>query len=174
MSIEGATPHARRHVNERNTEAGLADPPRVLLAEDDRELRRLLAAELRKEGYIVEEAGSGFDLLELLGDLALRNKAFDLIITDIRMRGLTGLSIVEGLRSGITPGTSGTPVILMTAFGDEDTHAEAKRLGATMFDKPFDLDDFRACAINLVSPRSTLDRPRADLRADLGLTSGLT
>ena len=161
MSIQGATPHARRHAHEQNTEEGLACPVDILLAEDDRELRRLLATELRKEGYTVEEAGSGFDLLDLLGEFALRNKAFDLIVTDIRMPGLTGLSVVEGLRNGITPGTSGTPVILITAFGDEETHAEAKRLGTIIFDKPFDLDAFRACVVNMVSGYPALEPRRS-------------
>jgi DNA-binding response OmpR family regulator len=150
MSIKGAAPRRRRHVPRPDAEEGLAGPARVLLAEDDRELRSLLAAELRKEGYVVEEARTGFDLLELLGDLTLRNEAFDLIVTDIRMPGLSGLSVVEGLRNGITPGTSATPVILITAFGDEDTHAEAKRLGTVIFDKPFELEAFRACAVKMV------------------------
>ncbi len=105
MSVQGATPRSRRHEQDPNIEEGLAWRARVLLAEDDRELRRLLATELRKEGYVVEEAGSGFELLELLSDVALRDEAFDLIVTDIRMPGLTGLSVVEGLRNGITPGT---------------------------------------------------------------------
>ena len=152
MSIQHATPRGSRHIHERNTEISLPCPAHVLLAEDDRELRRLLAAKLRKEGYVVKEAGTGFELLEHLGAVTLRNQAFDLIVTDIRMPGLTGLSVVEGLRNGFKPGSRGTPVILITAFGDEETHAEAKRLGTVIFDKPFDLDDFRTCAVNMVSP----------------------
>jgi CheY-like chemotaxis protein len=152
MSTQRATPCARRHVPRRNREDGPARQARVLLAEDDRELRRLLAAELRKEGYLVKEAATGFELLERLGDVALRNEGFDLIVTDIRMPGLTGLSVAEGLRNGMKPGDHGIPIILITAFGDDDTHAEAKRLGTVIFDKPFDLDEFRVCAMNLVSP----------------------
>ena len=93
-------------------------------------------------------------MLKQLGDLTLRNLAIDLIVTDIRMPGQTGLSIVEGLRNGSKPGSWRIPVMLMTAFGDAETHAEAKRLGAVIFDKPFDLDDFRACAMNMVGPVS--------------------
>jgi DNA-binding response OmpR family regulator len=163
MSMQAATPRARRYAHLRNSEPnleeGLASPARILLAEDDRELRCLLATELRKEGFTVEEAGSGFDLLELLGESTVRNQTFDLIVTDIRMPGLTGLSLVEGLRNGITPGTSGTPVILITAFGDEETHAEANRLGAAIFDKPFDLDAFRACAVSMAGGSPTPEPP---------------
>jgi DNA-binding response OmpR family regulator len=120
---------------------------RVLLAEDDRELRRMLAAELRKDGFIVEEAASGFELLEHLGDSAVRNRVIDLIVTDIQLPGVSGLVVVEGLRSA----RRATPIILITAFGDAKTHARATRLGAQLLDKPFDLDDFRACARGLVS-----------------------
>ena len=150
MSIQ----NARRHVRGRSTEDALACPARVLLAEDDRELRSLLAAKLRKEGCVVQEAETGLELLEHLGDLNLRDEMFDLIVTDIRMPGLTGLAVIEGLRNGDMPGSWGIPVIMMTAFGDEDTHLEAKRLGAVIFDKPFDLDDFRSCALNMAGPVS--------------------
>ena len=123
---------------------------RVLLAEDNRELRRLLAAGLRKNGYLVTEAATGFDMLERLGDLTLRNEAFDLIISDVRMPGPTGLVAVEGLRHGTGRSSSSTPVMLITAFGDAALHAEARRLGAVVLDKPFDIDDFRACAASML------------------------
>ena len=128
------------------------DRVRILLAEDDPALRCLLAAELRKDGYIVEEAKTGYDLLGLLGNLTLRSETCDLLVTDIRMPGVSGMSIVEALRHGMTEGTSGTPVILITAFGDEETHAEARRLGALILDKPFDLDMFRAAVKAIVTP----------------------
>ena len=131
---------------------GARSPARVLLAEDDLELRRLLAGELRKAGYEVQEAGTGFELLRQLGDLTLRNLAIDLIVSDIQMPGLNGLVVVEGLRKQGKPDSVRTPVMLMTAFGDAKAHAEAKRLGAVIFNKPFELEDFRACALNLVGP----------------------
>jgi DNA-binding response OmpR family regulator len=150
MSTQAATPRSPRFVREFHREEYGLQPARILLAEDDRDLRLLLATELRKQGYVVEEAASGHGLLELLANMALRNETFDLIVTDIRMPGLTGLSIVEGLRHGLTEGTSSTPVILITAFGDEETHAEARRLGAVIFDKPFDIGEFRDCVARLV------------------------
>lgn len=128
-----------------------ASSARVLLAEDNRELRRLLAAGLRRNGYVVIEAATGFELLERLGDLALRDEAFDLIVSDVRMPGPTGLVAVEGLRHATgAPGVA-TPVLLITAFGDATTHAEARRLGAVILDKPFDIDDFRACAASMLA-----------------------
>ena len=155
MNFYSAAPRARRYDRALPAEDYQVYPARILLAEDDPDLRALLASELRKDGYIVEEARTGYDLLELLGNLSLRSEVCDLLITDIRMPGLNGLSIAEALRHGITRGTSGTPIILITAFGDEATHAEAERLGASIFDKPFDLDDLRTCIRSLVSPASS-------------------
>ena len=155
MNMYSSAPRARRYSRPQPLEDYRVYPARILLAEDDAELRVLLASELRKDGYIVEEARTGYDLLELLGNLTLRSEVCDVLITDIRMPGLTGLSIAEALRHGFAKGTTGTPIILITAFGDDATHAEAKRLGATIFDKPFDLDELRTCIRSLVSPSST-------------------
>ena len=116
---------------------------RVLLAEDDREFRRLIAKTLRNDGYEVVEADDGVALLEqyasaLLADGDL-NDVFDLIVTDVRMPGWTGLTILDGLRSA----GCNTPAIVMTAFGSDALRAGASRLGAVVIDKPFDLDELR-------------------------------
>jgi len=128
--------------------------PRVILAEDDEELRSLLAGVLRRDGYDVVEASSGLELLELLADLLQRRGSVpccELVVTDIRMPGATGLQVLETLRHR----DWATPLMVITAFGDEQAHAEARRLGvAAMFDKPFDLDDFRMAVWNLLSPRA--------------------
>lgn len=126
---------------------------RVLVVEDDHAFRRLIAAVLRRCGYLVDEAASGFEMLDRLGGLALRARAFDLIVTDVRMPGPTGLEIIDGLKRGAHGSLlSSTPVLFMTAFGDEAAHREAERLGATMLDKPFDLDELGACALRIVPP----------------------
>jgi CheY-like chemotaxis protein len=118
-------------------------PARLLVAEDDAEMRRLLVSTLRKDGYEVLEARNGHDILERMADgLLVRGSAsFDLILSDIRMPGPSGLEILEQLRRwGYR-----SPVVLITAFGDKALHAEAERLGATaVFDKPFDLRALRA------------------------------
>lgn len=118
---------------------------RILLGEDDAEMRSVLAEALRSKGYTVVECTEGMSLLAQLSSLLLSPEVagrdpdhFDLIISDIRMPGVTGLSILEGVQlfDGFPP------MILITAFGDEETHAEASRLGvAAMFDKPFDVDE---------------------------------
>jgi CheY-like chemotaxis protein len=113
---------------------------RVLIAEDHDEFRRLLVESFRAEGYQVAECRNGMELIGLLHCLEepARPNDFDLIISDIRMPGVTGLSVLAGLREL----KDGTPVILITAFGDESTHAEAERLGVgAIIDKPFEIRD---------------------------------
>jgi DNA-binding NtrC family response regulator len=119
-----------------------ADRPWVLLAEDDREMRRGLAWGLRKDGYEVLEFKDGFKLTDYLVDALMEDPedVADVIVSDIRMPGTSGLQILEGLRAfGVA-----TPVILITAFGDPTTHDEATRLHACVLDKPFDLEDLLA------------------------------
>ncbi len=121
-------------------------PFRILVAEDDSEMRRIVADALRGDGYDVVELVDGG---RLLVDIAARMKAHesvDLVVSDIRMPVCTGLQILEVLRLSHWH----TPVILMTAFGDEATRKRAASLMAVLFDKPFDLDDLRAAVANLL------------------------
>lgn len=114
----------------------------VLVAEDDDDMRQLVVQALCDEGFRVVSANSGWKLLEQIGSrmLARDSRRLDLIITDVRMHGVTGLEILAGLREN----DWATPVILMTAFGDAELHAEAQRLGAVaVLDKPFELDALR-------------------------------
>jgi DNA-binding response OmpR family regulator len=122
---------------------------RILLAEDDYELRRLIASNLRRIGCDVVEACDGAELIDRVGaslrqDLLL---GFDLVISDVRMPGWSGLEILEGMRSvGCR-----TPVILITAFGDEDVHRAADHAGAlAVFDKPFDIAELDAAVVGLL------------------------
>ena len=115
---------------------------RILLAEDDPELRRLLAERLRREGFDVREASDGRQLGELLRAATQRRKgaepSVDLVLSDIRMPGRSGLDVLAELSESRMP----VPFVLLTAFGDEHTCAEARRLGAAaLIDKPVDLDD---------------------------------
>ncbi|MFN8544355.1 MAG: response regulator [Candidatus Binatia bacterium] len=123
--------------------------PRILLAEDDVEMRGLIAAALEADGYDVVEAGDGLELLDALEIAASRPRdtRFQLMISDVRMPGLSGLDVLAALRCAEWT----TPVIVITAFGDDDTHAEARELGAMrVFDKPFDLDDLRTAVRQVV------------------------
>ncbi len=123
----------------------------ILVAEDDREMCRLVAMVLNKEGYNVTMCNSGINLVSHLTADALNvgGDHFDLVISDIRMPGISGMEVLEGLKGSL----DGPPVILITAFGDAETHAAADRLGAVaVLDKPFNMD----ALVRIV--RSTLPR----------------
>jgi len=133
-----------------------ATAPRILIAEDDGEMRFLLSWSLRRQGYAVTECSDGFRMLDRLSFFLHPEEdgleQIDLIISDIRMPGISGLSIVKGLRDC----EGFPPVILITAFGSEETHAIASELGvAAMFDKPFDLENLLA-AVRRILPQSPL------------------
>ena len=114
---------------------------RILVAEDNREMLHLLSIALLTVGYDVIQCENGMQVLERLGPGNCLLRDIDLIITDIRMPGVTGLEVLEGLQDvGDRP-----PMIMLTAFGDEDTHNKAKALGAAeVIDKPFEIDHLLA------------------------------
>ena len=116
---------------------------RVLLADDNGDVRELLTRALEADGYEVVGFPDGTALVDYLGD-ALRPHSDlavpDIIVTDIRMPGFSGMDVLAALRRVDLQ----VPVILMTAFGNEEVDAEAQRLGAVgLIKKPFDIDDLR-------------------------------
>jgi two-component system response regulator AtoC len=105
---------------------------RLLVVDDDRAMREMLTSLFKERGLTVEDAPSA--------DAALARAAeqdFDVVLSDVRMPGLSGVELVGQLRR-LRPST---PVVLMTAFGSIDSAVEAMRTGA--FDyltKPFEPD----------------------------------
>jgi CheY-like chemotaxis protein len=129
---------------------------RVLLAEDDFELRRMVASLLSADGYEVIEVADGEQLLNYLASTKRQHGQLedpDLIISDICMPQLDGLQVLERLRRADVS----TPVVLMTAFANHNISEQADALGAvTLLSKPFEIDDLRMIVLNL-SPRSHND-----------------
>jgi DNA-binding response OmpR family regulator len=117
---------------------------RIILAEDDPDLRGLIADELRDDGYDVTEVPDGGRMLvRIAQEYAQADEprdAFDLIISDVYMPVCTGTQIVEGLRRAHWH----TPVILMTARVTRSTRAVAESLGAILIAKPFDVQELKA------------------------------
>ncbi|MFO0567406.1 MAG: response regulator [Polyangiaceae bacterium] len=137
------------------------EPAKVLLAEDDDAFRTLVAGALRRDGYEVIELQDGAALLEycannLSSDGTIRD--VDLIVSDVRMPGFSGLDVLIALRRV----ASSAPVVLVTAFGDPALHEFAKKLDAVaVLDKPFDLDDLcEVIVARLARRRSELRRER--------------
>ncbi len=132
---------------------------RVLLAEDDNEMRALMAMRLRDDGYELVEACDGTALFaEITCIQANRSPMPSVIVSDVRMPGLSGLFVLRAVRdSGWT-----IPILLITAFGCEETLNEAARYQATMvLHKPFDLRDL-SLAVACLLPATT--EPGSQLR----------
>ena len=124
-------------------------PIRILVVEDDAEMRRLLVRALRAQGYVALGAADADHALEWLGS-ASEDKVprFDLVISDIRMPGGSGLDLLASIRAA----DCSMPVVLITAFGSDETRREARRLGAVVVvDKPFEMDELSWIVSQLLS-----------------------
>lgn len=129
---------------------------RLLVVDDDAEMRALLADVLSGEGYAVAEAANGAEAL-----IRLRAEPFAAIVLDKNMPGLSGLDILPGMRT-ICPDM---PVILITAFGDVASYVDAMEKGAFAYVfKPFRMEELL----------KTLERalPRHDRAAPSPVTPG--
>jgi DNA-binding response OmpR family regulator len=113
--------------------------PRVLIAEDDRDLRELLEEVFRDDGWLVHSAPNGTKLLDELSLAILESEQLvpDLVLTDIMMPGVQVISVLGELRAaGWT-----TPVIVVSARADEISHEIGRSLDPIVFcQKPVDLD----------------------------------
>ncbi|HEY1690670.1 MAG TPA: response regulator [Polyangiaceae bacterium] len=121
-------------------------PTTVLVADDDDDMRALVAATLRADGYQVLEARDGADLLEQLESAIDDPRARpDVVVTDVMMPKLSGLGVLDAIRRAQLH----FPVILMTVLSDRSVFIVAKRLGAVgVLLKPFDVDDLRTAVMN--------------------------
>lgn len=109
---------------------------KILVVDDDGEMRALLVDVLQKEGYETAEASDGAQAV-----LALRTREFDLILIDKNMPGPSGLDLLPGLRR-VCPRSQ---FIMMTAFGDVPSYMEAVEKGAVEFlFKPFRMEELKA------------------------------
>jgi two-component system response regulator HydG len=126
---------------------------RILVIDDDPGVRESMERTLRSAGYTVHAAASGEDGYELA-----RGGAFDVILSDMRMPGLSGLDVLRKLRDGRVDAA----FIIMTGFGTVDTAVEAMKLGAVDFvQKPFFRDEL------LMRVRSASERRQLARQVDL-------
>lgn len=121
--------------------------PHVMVAEDDAAMRRLLTRVLSRERYRVTALADGADLLKTLLDSPVDERP-SLIISDVRMPGISGLDLLAALRAAELH----MPVVLISAFCDDQTLARAAKLGAAcVLSKPFDMDMLRSLALCLLA-----------------------
>jgi DNA-binding response OmpR family regulator len=119
-----------------------ADAKTILLAEDSDELRALLAAALEADGYVVAQAANGSELIDQVRRSALcgGSDRVDMVISDVRMPRMSGLTALKLIRDA----DLSIPILLLTAFGDLWTRAEAAEYGALLLPKPVQLSVLRA------------------------------
>jgi len=117
---------------------------RILVVEDDEGMRFLLRDFFEEEGFEVETAEDGSKVVS-----KLIQKFFDLVITDIRMPGLSGLEILSTLKQ-IQPGIT---VVVITAFGSKDVRNRTLARGADAYlEKPIQLEKLKSLVNQLISP----------------------
>ena len=124
-------------------------PARLLLAEDDDELRRNIANQLRAKGYEVDEAFTGFEAIALI---ARQAGAYDLIIADLELHGMNGLELIDELRASPCAADAAVPVIMLGNEPSSETEREAQRLHAVIVEKPLDIEQLSRRAEGLARP----------------------
>jgi DNA-binding NtrC family response regulator len=127
--------------------------PRILVIDDDVGVLESTARMLRASGYTVQTAASGDE-----GHDLARGDVFDVILSDMRMPGLSGLDLLSKLRTSHVDAS----FIVMTGFGTVDSAVEAMKLGAVDFvQKPFFRDEL------LMRVRAAADRRQLARQVDL-------
>lgn len=121
--------------------------PRILVVEDSRTMRELLASALEDLGSPVKitEAASGFEALR-----CLPRESFDLIVTDINMADINGLELVSFVKSN--PAYRSIPLVIVSTERSERDREKGLGLGADAYIvKPFDPEDLRQIARDLLA-----------------------
>jgi two-component system response regulator AtoC len=134
---------------------------RVLIADDEKNMRWVLSEALTAEGYEIVEAADGKAVLAAVKDIPP-----DLMVLDHKMPRPDGMEVLRRLRAdGHT-----FPIIMLTAHGNVATAVEAMKAGATEYvTKPFDLDELKLAiekAIRIGDLSAEVDRLRAELDRD--------
>ncbi|MBN1355158.1 sigma-54-dependent Fis family transcriptional regulator [bacterium] len=111
------------------------ETPKILVVDDETNMRRILAAFLTREGFEVLTAGNGIEAGKIMN-----SDPAQIVITDLRMPGMDGLKLLELMNRRYPD----VPVIMITAHGTVETAVEAMKRGAFDYiSKPFEMDELR-------------------------------
>ena len=120
-------------MEERKPADAKAESRRILVIDDEENMRHMLSVMLKKTGYLVDTAADGSEGLD-----KLKRQPFDFILCDIKMPNMGGLAFLKAARGKLRNST----VIMMSAYGNIDTAIEAMKLGAYDYiAKPFKSDE---------------------------------
>jgi two-component system, NtrC family, response regulator AtoC len=124
---------------------------RILVADDEPNLRRVLTAILRREGYEVVQAADGAEAIDLLAE------PVDVVITDLKMPRIDGMEVLRHTSQQLPH----VPVIMITAFGTVDNAVAAVKAGAFDYiEKPFEQEQIRQI-VNKAVAQASLGRKEA-------------
>lgn len=111
---------------------------KILIIDDEKNMRYMLKVLLEKEGYTAETAASGSAAVKMVTEALKCDLPYDFILLDVKMPGVDGISLLRENRGLFSPST----VIMMSAYGSIDTAVSAMRHGAFDFiSKPFKPDE---------------------------------
>ena len=131
---------------------------KILIVDDERRMCAVLKTALEDKGYVVTTANSGEAAMA-----AFTIDQFDVVISDIRMPGMSGLEVLEKVKRQ----NPDSEVLLMTAYADAQTAVEAMKKGA--FDyliKPFEIDELRI-KVQQILEKGHLKEENRDLKQQL-------
>lgn len=123
----------------------------ILVVDDQVGVRFLVAEALRDEKYLVETAASGLEALDIMERVEP-----DLILLDMKMPGMSGLDVLQEMKSRDLNYT----VIMMTALSDQEKIVQAQRMGVSYFlPKPFDMEELHRLVNHVMSFRIKAEAP---------------
>ncbi|MCK4547980.1 MAG: response regulator [Candidatus Eisenbacteria sp.] len=131
--------------------------PRVLIIDDEAEIRRNLTVGLTQEGFSCTACPDGISAIHELHDSREKGTGYDYLITDIFMPDIDGLKILKVIKCEFPD----LPVLIITGFGNESLEATAlAEVNTGFLDKPFEIPDL-VTALRQLTPGSTTAGPSA-------------
>ncbi len=137
-------------MGKKGEERRVGDPVRILVADDEQNLCRILVARLTRDGYLAEAVHDGAEALD-----RIRRNAFDLLFLDLRMPALPGMDLLKRVREEHHP----VVIVVMTAYDTPETVRAVLAGGADAYiTKPFDLDAVAGSIPQLLSQQRAASR----------------
>lgn len=123
-------------------------PISVLVLEDDADIREIIEDTLTLNRYRIVTAGDGLE-----GERKFKNEKFDLIITDISMPKVDGVTFIKRVRDSEI--SKATPILVMSGYFDDFKPKLALYDGVHFLEKPFDINELPKVVKNIISPPKT-------------------
>lgn len=150
---------ARRRLLVASAHKASVSAPRILLVDDQRDITRMLrtALETLGHGYVIVDVPSAEE-----AQLEMRRGHVDLLITDVRLPGISGLELIRRLRKA----SSDAGMIVISAYADDKMQADIVKLGAIFFAKPLSLEQFLESVQRALGSRAVAPAPESGPAVD--------